>query len=177
MAHKTLIGGTAYEISGGKTLVNSTAYEIKNGKTLVGGTAYEVGFVEMVKVTLDLFSMLRDYGISVTIDGITYKNYASVRKTIKVPPGSMAIFSIVPQNCTCGNTKGNVNLSINNKLIKSTEGASLNYTYAINSDVTIYAPGMSEKRCGSCNGLSRSIDVQITEEQNKEIKRNDFCKN
>lgn len=44
MAHKTLIGGTAYEISGGKTLVDGTAYSIKNGKTLVGGTAYEVGF-------------------------------------------------------------------------------------------------------------------------------------
>lgn len=44
MAHKTLINGTAYEISGGKTLVGGTAYGIKNGKTLVGGTAYEVGF-------------------------------------------------------------------------------------------------------------------------------------
>lgn len=44
MAHKTLIGGTAYEISGGKTLVGGTAYSIKNGKTLIGGTAYEMGF-------------------------------------------------------------------------------------------------------------------------------------
>lgn len=44
MAHKTLIGGTAYEIAGGKTLVDGTAYNIKNGKTLVGGTAYEIGW-------------------------------------------------------------------------------------------------------------------------------------
>ena len=44
MAHKTLIGGTAYEIKGGKTLVDGTAYSIKSGKTLVGGTVYEVGF-------------------------------------------------------------------------------------------------------------------------------------
>ena len=44
MAHKTLIGGTAYEISGGKTLVGGTTYSIDKGKTLVGGTAYEVGF-------------------------------------------------------------------------------------------------------------------------------------
>lgn len=44
MGHKTLIGGTAYEISGGKTLVNGTAYSIDKGKALVGGTAYEVGF-------------------------------------------------------------------------------------------------------------------------------------
>lgn len=44
MAHKTLVGGTAYEISGGKTLVGGTAYSIKNGKTLVGGTAYDISF-------------------------------------------------------------------------------------------------------------------------------------
>lgn len=44
MAHKTMIDGVAYEISGGKTLVNGTAYNIDHGKTLVGGTAYEVGF-------------------------------------------------------------------------------------------------------------------------------------
>ncbi len=46
MAHKTLIGGTAYEISGGKTLIDSTVYEIKNGKALVGGTVHEIGFKE-----------------------------------------------------------------------------------------------------------------------------------
>lgn len=44
MAHKTLIGGTAYEISGGKTLVGGTAYSIDKGKALIGGTAYEIGF-------------------------------------------------------------------------------------------------------------------------------------
>lgn len=44
MAHKTLIGGTSYEISGGKTLVGGTAYSISGGKTLVGGTSYKIGF-------------------------------------------------------------------------------------------------------------------------------------
>lgn len=49
MAHKTLVGGTAYEISGGKTLVSGTAYSIVKGKTLVGGTAYEIGFTPALK--------------------------------------------------------------------------------------------------------------------------------
>lgn len=44
MVHKTLIGGTAYEVSGGKTLIGGTAYNIVSGKTLIGGTAYEIGF-------------------------------------------------------------------------------------------------------------------------------------
>jgi hypothetical protein len=45
MAHKTLIGGTAYEIKGGNTLIDGTAYSIKSGKTLIDGTAYEIGFI------------------------------------------------------------------------------------------------------------------------------------
>lgn len=44
MAHKALIGGTAYEIRGGKTLIGGTAYSIKNGKPLAGGTSYEINF-------------------------------------------------------------------------------------------------------------------------------------
>lgn len=44
MAHKTWIGGTAYEIDGGKAMVDGTVYEIDHGTTLVDGTAYEVGF-------------------------------------------------------------------------------------------------------------------------------------
>lgn len=52
MAHKTLIGGTAYEISGGKTLVGGTAYNISNGKTLVGGTAYTINFLPAVGTAL-----------------------------------------------------------------------------------------------------------------------------
>ena len=42
MAGKTLINGTAYEISGGKTLINGTAYRIAGGKALVNGTAYDI---------------------------------------------------------------------------------------------------------------------------------------
>lgn len=44
MAHKTLIGGTAYEVSGGKTLIGGTAYKIAKGRTLVGGTGYDISF-------------------------------------------------------------------------------------------------------------------------------------
>ena len=44
MAHGTLIGGTTYEVSGGKTLVGGTGYSIDKGETLVDGTGYEIGF-------------------------------------------------------------------------------------------------------------------------------------
>lgn len=44
MAHRILIGGTTYEIAGGKTLVNGSGYNIASGKTLVNGTAYNISF-------------------------------------------------------------------------------------------------------------------------------------
>lgn len=82
MAHKTLVGGTAYEISGGKTLVGGTAYSIKNGKTLVGGTAYEIGFrPEMATITIT--GSGGNYA-SVIVDGQVYNSAV----TLEVPIGT-----------------------------------------------------------------------------------------
>lgn len=44
MAHKTLIGGTAYTIKGGKDLIAGTSYAKKQGKTLVAGTKMSIPF-------------------------------------------------------------------------------------------------------------------------------------
>ncbi len=44
MGHKTLVGGTAYEISGGKVLVDGTGYSIDKGHTKVDGTGYDIAF-------------------------------------------------------------------------------------------------------------------------------------
>lgn len=44
MAHKTKIGGTAYEIGSGKVLVGGTGYSIDKGRTKVDGTEYDIAF-------------------------------------------------------------------------------------------------------------------------------------
>lgn len=44
MAHKTLISGTAYSVTGGRELIGGTGYDCKAGKTLIGGTAFTVPF-------------------------------------------------------------------------------------------------------------------------------------
>lgn len=44
MAHKTLIGGTAYTIKGGKDLIAGTSYAKKQGKVLVAGTKMSIPF-------------------------------------------------------------------------------------------------------------------------------------
>ena len=52
MAHKTLIGGTAYTIKGGKDLIGGTSYAKKQGKALVAGTAQTIAFSKKIKVTI-----------------------------------------------------------------------------------------------------------------------------
>lgn len=52
MAHKTLINGAAYEVTGGTTLVDGTKRTIKGGRTLVNGTGYDVPFIKGFTVTL-----------------------------------------------------------------------------------------------------------------------------
>lgn len=82
MGHKTLIGGTAYEIGGGKTMVGGTAYSIDKGKTLVGGTAYEIAFSSPITV-------------KITGTGSTATAYAEINgtkhtsaKTLEIEPGT-----------------------------------------------------------------------------------------
>jgi len=48
MSHKTMVGGTAYEIVGGKTLLDGTARNVSKGRTLVGGTGYDINFSKFV---------------------------------------------------------------------------------------------------------------------------------
>lgn len=55
MAHKTLIDGTAYTVSGGRTLADGTSYNVKNGKVLVDGTAYDISFILPAEI-VDIWS-------------------------------------------------------------------------------------------------------------------------
>jgi len=48
MAHKTLVAGTAYEVSGGNTLLDATQREISKGRSLVSGTGYDIGFAQVI---------------------------------------------------------------------------------------------------------------------------------
>ena len=65
MAHKTLIGGTAYTIKGGKDLINGTSYAKKQGKTLVAGTKMSIPFssgIPLSTVTPGGILMLNENG-------------------------------------------------------------------------------------------------------------------
>lgn len=50
MAHKTLVNGTVYEVTGGKCLANGTSYDIKKGRTLIDGTGYDITFEPIIHI-------------------------------------------------------------------------------------------------------------------------------
>lgn len=128
MAHKTLIGGTAYEISGGKTLINGTAYSIKNGKTLVGGTAYDVGFVKMHTVYIDRTALGQsDENTGVYIDGQFYNGESSTE--IIVQEGT------VIECVGVGTTFADAYIYVNNIIVE--EGSNLTYRHTVDSDTYI----------------------------------------
>ena len=82
MPGKTMIGGTAYDVTPGSVMVGGTAYTIKEGKTMVDGTAYSIKFAGDVVVTIT--GSGSGNGAYVKINGTKYTSAA----TITVPVGT-----------------------------------------------------------------------------------------
>lgn len=110
MAHKTRVGGTAYEIKGGKTRVGGTGYSIGKGKTRVGGTAYSISFgvtwakysCEATEVQFDYYEMPNHPSIgreSTTQNGVrsehkmtVYEGYAFTKETGYFGTGAKSVY-------------------------------------------------------------------------------------
>lgn len=135
MAHKTLVDGTAYEISGGKTLVDGTAYSIKNGKTLVDGTAYEVCFREKYTITITSDQSTYFANASVLIDG---KYYITENSEIKVVEGSVITCSVTGDYSMGANESGTGRIIVNGVEVVTAYGCSKKYDYVVKSDVSIH---------------------------------------
>lgn len=98
MAHKTLVGGTAYDISGGKTLVGGTGYSISKGRTLVGGTGYDINFlIGITAVTLN-------YASSVTIG-------SSISPSISISPSNYSAYKSRTFSITSGTSYASIDSS------------------------------------------------------------------
>lgn len=100
MAHKTLIGGTAYEIKGGRTLIGGTGYDVKSGRTLVGGTGYDVKFFtpnipSFANATLSEIVSALEYHYNGLIDISDYWNVGD-EKTISL--AAMSAYNNVPSH-------------------------------------------------------------------------------
>lgn len=79
MAHRNMVGGTAYDTTGGRALVDGTVYSIQKGKTMVDGTVREIAFSS--PVTVNIFDSKGSTGTNryatITIDGTVYSNYGT----------------------------------------------------------------------------------------------------
>lgn len=137
MAHKPLIDGTAYEISGGKALIDGTAFSIKNGKTLIDGTAYEVGLLK--DCTLSIKWSNHNVGSYVTIGGTKYSSsFMSLSQEVVVPVGTEVVVT-----CTAVWSYG-AKISFNGTTVKQVDktgstsvDAPIEYTFVAQNDTSI----------------------------------------
>lgn len=130
MAHKTLIGGTAYEIKGGRDMIDGTGYDKKQGKTLVNGTARAISFAPTEYVLTISGGNTVSPGAYVTYAGTKY-----ARGTLRIPVGGNVRVS-VGYNQIDG---ANVTLTGAGTLTKvdatSSEGRAYKYTPAGNATI------------------------------------------
>ena len=145
MAHKVCIGGTAYEIDGGKAMVDGTVYEIDHGVANVDGTAYEVGFgpaMATVTLTTRLASSGESKQASLTLtfpepiphpilgvgsfESITLQAEAGLNgEVFEVPIGTLA-------KCSVKSSYGSTSVTLNGTEVGS------GYTHEITKNVSFY---------------------------------------
>lgn len=138
MAHKTLIGGTAYEISGGKTLIGGTAYSIKGGKTLVDGTAYSLSFLPVITLTGSAADTSTGGYAKCTINGSTYNAALSSRK-YSVPKGTVITCEVRKPGMQSGPAK----ISVNGTVVAQTSSSMMGvetatYEYVVKGNASIH---------------------------------------
>lgn len=123
-AHKTLVGGTAYTVKGGKCMVGGTVYSIKKGRTLIGGTGYDVTFDRKLKVTI---TGTGDATYAwVEINGVRYTGPATVEVDKQ---------TVITCYAKTSYPMTNSGIFINNTLVAATSTAG-NYSAVYNIDAT-----------------------------------------
>lgn len=127
MAHKAMIGGTVYEIGGGKAMVGGAVYDIEKGKTMVSGTVWEIAFAggtAIVTITGNGYTLA-----TLKINGTTYRQAA----TLELPVGTVI-------EC---NIKGtNTFLELNGSVIATASGnTTTTYEYIVKGNVAIALNG------------------------------------
>ena len=131
MAHKTLISGTAYSVTGGRELISGTGYDCKAGKTIIGGTAFDVPFGKTEYVLTIRGGSAQNAGAYVTYGGQKYGS-----GTLRIPVGDSVDVSVGSPTGNVGGTS--VTLSGAGTLRGGgISGYERNYTYTPAANATI----------------------------------------
>ena len=127
MAHKTLVGGTAYEISGGKTMVGGTVYDIAGGKTMVDGTVYEIAFAPST-ITVNITGSGSSQYAYVTVNGTKY----TTATTIECEAGTEISIKVSGTNITNSQKS---QITLNGTVVASGTTSGAVYSFAPDTDV------------------------------------------
>lgn len=151
MSHKTMINGTAYEVSGGSALVDGTDFQLGGGKTIVSGTAYDVPFkpaTAILKITVAADSKMDGLRMiaEISCGGNDYTNPGEY----EVPVGS-----IVTMKAKGRYSSSDVWIYLNGVKVKTGTG-SASYDFAISKNTSI--------ECAMYYFADWYTSVKITEE-------------
>lgn len=123
MAHKTLIGGTAYKIKGGRDLIGGTGYSKKNGKVPIDGTAYDIALgPESVTITVHNGSETRSCYVLYNGQQIT-----SGEINVKIGEAVVVYVGAIKQN------QGYIYLNS----VEVAKGINAKYSYIVTKNATI----------------------------------------
>lgn len=85
MAHRVLINGTGYDVSGGRELINGTSYSKKKGRVLVNGTGYDILF--SIPLTIEGGQISASAGSGQGLGYVEYNGTKYTDETLNVKPG------------------------------------------------------------------------------------------
>lgn len=120
MAQKTMIDGTAYEISGGKSMVDGTVYSIAKGRTMVDGTGYDILFGSSTIV------------VNITGSGSSTNCYAQINNVSYYQATSLEIERGTTISLTARGTSTGATLSkiyLNGKVVANATSSNYSATY------------------------------------------------
>lgn len=126
MAHKNMVGSTAYDTKGGKCLVGGTGYAIKKGRTLVGGTGYDVNFIMQASVTITGSGQTaRLYAV------VAGTKYTAAKSGLVVSTGDVITFCVYS-----GTTKGSLIVDGETLLSPNTGSSATEYDWVVPGGVS-----------------------------------------
>ena len=141
MAHKTLVGGTAYENKGGRCLVDGTAYSILKGRTLVDGTGYDVSFAPAA-IPVTIAGSGNSTYCKVTINGVAYTAAA----TLEVFAGDVITCNVSSSG------SGVCRVTIDGEEVASATGSSAAYDWTVPEGLSAIAIELNYISLGNRRG-------------------------
>lgn len=147
MAHKTLIGGTAYEITGGRELISGTGYAKKSGRALINGTGYDISFAPK-QYELRIRGTLLGAGSTMATGSYVEVNGTKYSSTAMVEVAAETSITVCAVNQVRGYETGN-KITLNGEIVASGRpGSYAKHTYTPPKRTTVVTVTFTKNSAG-----------------------------